>query len=83
MEFHNYLSDGKQQNSAVLNDHMERFILFLMKEHILKEDGVIMCTSDGAPSRYRCATAYYFCQPLLINTILQLTGLYELLVMVK
>ena len=39
---------------------MERLIVFLMKEHILKKDGVIMCTSDGAPSQYSCATAYYF-----------------------
>ena len=43
---------------------MERLIVFLMKEHILKEDGVIMCTSDGAPSQYICATAYYFLSTL-------------------
>ena len=60
MEFHTYLSDGKQQDSAVVNDHMERLIVFLIKEQILKEDGVIMCTSDGALSQYICATAYYF-----------------------
>ena len=64
MEFHTYLSDGKQQDSAVVNDHMESLIVFLMKEHILKEDGVIMCTSDGAPSQYRCATDYYFLSTL-------------------
>ena len=64
MEFHTYLSDGKHQDSAVVNDHMERLIVFLMKEHIMKEDGVIMCTSDGAPSKYICATAYYFLSTL-------------------
>ena len=37
MEFHTYLSDGKQQDSAVVDDHMERLIVFLMKEHILKK----------------------------------------------
>ena len=64
MEFHTYLSDGKQQDSAVVDDHMERLIVFLMKEHIQKKDGVIMCTSDGAPSQYSCATAYYFLSAL-------------------
>ena len=64
MEFHTYLSDGKKQDSAVVNDHMERLIVLLMKEHILKEDGVIMCTSDGDPSQYRCATDYYFLSTL-------------------
>ena len=64
MEFHTHLSDEKQQDSAVVNDHMERLIVFLMKEHIMKEDGVIMCTSDGAPSQYICATAYYFLSTL-------------------
>ena len=38
--------------------------MFLMKEKILKEDGVIMCTSDGDPSQYGCATAYYFLSTL-------------------
>ena len=42
MEFHTYLFDGKQQDSAVVNDHTERLIVFLMKEHILKEYDVIM-----------------------------------------
>ena len=64
MEFHTYLSDGKQQDSAVVNDHMERLIVFLMKEHILKEYGVIMWNSDGAPYQYRCATFYYFLSTL-------------------
>ena len=38
--------------------------MFLMKENILKEYGVIMCTSDGALSQYICDTAYYFLSTL-------------------
>ena len=64
MEFHTYLSDGKQQDSAVVNDHMESLIQVLKKEKILKDGGVIMCTSDGCAAQYRCATAYQFLSSL-------------------
>ena len=58
MEFHTYLSDGKQQDSAVVNNHMEKLIVFLRKENVLKPGGHIYCHSDGCGSQYRCSTAY-------------------------
>ena len=64
MEFHTYLSDGKQQDSAVVNNHMEKLIVFLRNENVLKPGGHIYCHSDGCASQYRCSTAYYFLSAL-------------------
>ena len=67
MEFHTYLSDGKQQDSAVVNNHMEKLIIFLMDEGILKEGGRLFCHTDGCASQYRCGTAYYYMSVLAYN----------------
>ena len=64
MEFHTYLSDGRQQDSAVVNNHMEKLILFLMAEGVLKEGGRLLCHTDGCASQYRCGTAYYYLSSL-------------------
>ena len=59
MEFHTYLSDGKQQDSAVVSNHTEKLISFLMDEGVLKAGGRLFCHTDGCGSQYRCGTAYY------------------------
>ena len=64
MEFHTYLSDGKQQDSAVVNNHMEKLVQFLLEESVLKFGGHIYCHSDGCGVQYRCSTAYYFLSAL-------------------
>ena len=64
LEFHTYLSDGKQQDSAVVNNHMEKLIQFLLEENVLKVGGHMYCHSDGCGVQYRCSTAYYFLSAL-------------------
>ena len=47
MEFHTYLSDGKTQDSSIVNNHMEKLLVFLKERGILKEGSVLYCHTDG------------------------------------
>ena len=60
LDFHTYLSDGKQQDSSVVRHHMEMLINFLMEEEVLKKGGRILEHSDGCAAQYRCSTSFYF-----------------------
>ena len=52
LDFHTYLSGGKEQDSSVVHCHMEILIQFLMEEGILKEGGRILEHSDGCAAQY-------------------------------
>lgn len=45
--FFRHLSGGKQQDSAVVMDHMSTLVSHLKKKKILKKGGTILCHSDG------------------------------------
>ena len=45
MKFHTYLSDGKQQDSLVVNNHMEELIQFLLVETFVKVEGMYTATA--------------------------------------
>ena len=58
MEFHTYISDGKQQDSAIVHFIMEKLIRYLQDKGILKVDCTLYCHSDGCSGQYRSSTAY-------------------------
>ena len=67
MHFHTYFSDGsnKQQDSAVVHNHMSHLIDFLMnQEKGLDKGKTLYITSDGCGSQCRCGTAFYFLSSL-------------------
>ena len=47
MEFHTYLSDGKTQDSSIVDNHMKKILVFLKERGILKNGSVIYCHTDG------------------------------------
>ena len=64
MEFHAYFSDVKQQDSAVVNNHMERMIKFLIRTGVLNPGGLLFCNTDVCAAQYCCWTAYFFLSTL-------------------
>ena len=51
MSFHTYFSDGKQQDSAVVFNHMEKLIKFLKNEGMLKTGSRLLCNTDGCAGK--------------------------------
>ena len=47
MSFHTFLADGKQQDSSVVYNHMEKLIKFLKSERVLRNGSTILCNTDG------------------------------------
>ena len=47
MEFHSYLSDGKTQDSSIVNNHMDQLLVYLRQKGILKDGSVLYCHTDG------------------------------------
>ena len=60
MSFHSYLLFGKVQNAAVLLNHMEHMVEFLLHNGLLKKGGCILEQTSGAASQCKCANAHYF-----------------------
>ena len=52
MSFHTYFSDGKQQDAAVVHNHMEKLIKFLKDEGVLKTGSTILCNTDGCSGEF-------------------------------
>ena len=67
MEFHLYFSDGKQQDSSVLHNHMTKLIEYLKVNKILATNGTLLCTTDGCAAQYRSGTAYYLSSALAVS----------------
>ena len=68
MEFFTYLSDGKQQDSSIVHNHMEKLIKHLKEQGIIRSQGCsLICTTDGAASQYRSGTAFYFLSVLAVK----------------
>ena len=63
-DFHTFLSNGKQQDSAVVYNHFEKLLKFLKAEGVIKNGSTILCNTDGCSSQYRCGTAFYFLSAL-------------------
>jgi hypothetical protein len=59
MNFHSHFSDGKMQNAATTNRHMEVLINQLSNEGVMMQGGRILDNTDGCAKQYRCATALY------------------------
>ena len=67
MEFHSYFSDGKQQDSSVVHNHMTKLIQYLKVNKILATNGTLLCTTDGCAAQYRSGTAYYLLSALSVT----------------
>ena len=50
--FHTYFSEGKQQDSSVVFNHMQKLIKFLKKEGVLKTGSTILCNTDGCSGKF-------------------------------
>ena len=52
MDFHTFLSDGKQQDAAVVHNHSDKLIAFLKEEGVINNNSTILCNSDGCSGEY-------------------------------
>ena len=56
MEFYSYLSDGKQQDSSVVQNHVTKLIEYLKVNKILGANSTLLSTTDGCAAQYRSGT---------------------------
>ena len=59
-DFHSFLSDDKQQDSATVDNHMDKLIVHLKDNNFLHEGGRILSSSDGCGKKYKCSSALWF-----------------------
>jgi len=64
MDFHTFISNGKQQDAAVVHNHFDKLLKFFKSEGLLQEGSTIFCNTDGCSGQYRCGTAFYFLSSL-------------------
>ena len=64
MDFHTFISNGKQQDSAVVFNHFQKLIKFLKDEGVIANGCTILCNTDGCAQQYRCGSAFYFLSAL-------------------
>ena len=57
-DFHTFLSNGKQQDSAVVYNHFEKLLEFPTAEGVIRNVLTILCNTNGCSSQYRCGTAF-------------------------
>ena len=58
--FHSFLSDSKQQDSATVDNHMDKLIKCLKKSGVLQKGGRLLCSSDGCAKQCKCSSALRF-----------------------
>ena len=58
-DFQTIVSNGKQQDSAVVYNHFEKLLKFLKAEGVVTNWSPILCNTDGCSSQYRCGTTFY------------------------
>ena len=47
MDFHAFISNGKQQDSAVVFNHFQKVLKFLKDEGVIANGSTILCKTDG------------------------------------
>ena len=61
LDFHSFLSDGKEQHASTVYNHMNQLIQKLQESGVLaKTGGRIMSSTDGCASQYRSATSIFW-----------------------
>ena len=67
MEFFKFLSDGKVQDSSVVNYNMDKLHQHLKAQGVMKRGDLLLTNSDGCAAQYRCSTTFFFLSSLAMS----------------